>query len=256
MRRTLSLSIAVALVSLLAISAPQARAVTTKAALNMTLPELKFSNVALGDCFDFLRDVSGVNIHVNWRAIEVVGVSKDTTVNVRLRAITLKKALQLLLSESGAGDQLAFYTDQGVIEVTTKEIADKQLYTKVYPIDDLLVEIPDFTDAPQFDLSQQQTQTGNQSTRGGQGGLGGSGGGSGSGGQGLFGGQGGGQNGNTEQIRTKAERAQQIVQLIMDTIQPEIWKENGGTAVIRYWNGSLIVTAPRSIHEMIGGSFD
>ena len=253
MRRSRRLSTAIAFLAVLSV-APVSRAVTPKAALNQTLPELKFTNVAIGDCFDFLRDVSGANIHVNWRALESAAVSKDTTVNVRLRSVSLRKALDVLLSETGAGDQLAYYVDQGVIEVTTKEIADKQLFTKVYPIDDLLVEIPDFTDAPVFDLSQQNSGGGsNRSTRGGQGM--GSGGGSSSNGS-LFGGGTGGGTGNTEQAMTKTQRADQIIKLIMDTISPEIWKENGGTSAIRYWNGALIITAPRSVHEAIGGSLD
>ena len=35
-------------------------------------------------------------------------------------------------------------------------------------------------------------------------------------------------------------------------IQPDIWHVNGGLAGIRYFNGSLIVTAPRSVHEALG----
>ena len=33
-----------------------------------------------------------------------------------------------------------------------------------------------------------------------------------------------------EQIKTKAERAEALVTLVRETIRPEIWKENGGTA--------------------------
>src|ERR1043166_4883994 len=105
--------------------------------LNQRLPELKFTGVPLSDAIDFLRDVTSANIHVNWRALEEAGVGKDTQVNLRARGVTLEKALSLVLSEAGAGDTLAFYIDQGVIEVTTKEIADRKMYTKVYPIDDL-----------------------------------------------------------------------------------------------------------------------
>ena len=50
--------------------------------------------------------------------------------------------------------------------------------------------------------------------------------------------------------------ADQLVTLIRETIRPTIWKENGGTAAIRYYNGNLIVTAPRSVHEAIGGPLE
>ena len=60
--------------------------------LDATLPEVKFDGVGLGDAIDFLRDVSGANIVVNWRALEGDGVSKDTTINVKLLAISLRRA--------------------------------------------------------------------------------------------------------------------------------------------------------------------
>ena len=39
-------------------------------------------------------------------------------------------------------------------------------------------------------------------------------------------------------------------------LQPDIWQINGGTATIRFFNGSLIVTAPRSVHEALDGPVD
>ena len=44
--------------------------------------------------------------------------------------------------------------------------------------------------------------------------------------------------------------------IITSTIEPELWQQNGGTAAIRFFNGSLIVTAPRSVHEALGGYVD
>jgi hypothetical protein len=44
--------------------------------------------------------------------------------------------------------------------------------------------------------------------------------------------------------------------MIRETIRPEIWRENGGTASIRYYNGHLVVTAPRSVHEALGGAIE
>jgi len=35
-----------------------------------------------------------------------------------------------------------------------------------------------------------------------------------------------------------------------------VWKEQGGPATIRYYNGMLVVTAPRAIQEAIGGDYD
>src|SRR3954469_5164799 len=112
-------------------------------ALNRTLPEVKFQGSTLKDCVDFLRDVSGANIHVNWRALEAAGINADTPVNLRLREVSLRKILTTLLNESGgAAGTLTFYTSEGVIEITTFELADKEMITRVYPVDDLIMEVP------------------------------------------------------------------------------------------------------------------
>ena len=38
--------------------------------LSTRLPELNFQGVTLNDALDFMRDVSGANITVNWKALE------------------------------------------------------------------------------------------------------------------------------------------------------------------------------------------
>ncbi len=215
--------------SLLAIGIASAQP-TARRALNTTLPDLRFDNISLSDALDFLRDVSGANIHVNWRALEEAGVGKDTTVNVHLRSVALRKVLGLVLSESGSGNLLTYYIDDNIIEITTRELADKQLITRLYPVDDLIMEVPDFI-GPDFQL--QTTSAG---------GTGGS-------SQSILGTN---TNDKTQQV-TRTERAQQLIETIQAIIQPDVWNTNGGPAAIRFWNGSLIVTAPRSVHEALGG---
>lgn len=206
--------------------------------LAATLPELRFDETPLAEVYDFVRDVAGINLHVNWRALEEVGVTRDTTVNLNLRNITVRKLLDLLIADIGAADRLTWYVDDGVVEVTMRDVADQRTIVRVYPIDDLIMEIPDFV-GPNLNLSSLNT--------------------------------GGGQNGggssvsllqendsreDRDQPRTKAQRVQALIDLITQTIQPDIWRINGGTATIAYLNGSLVINAPRSIHEAIGGPVD
>jgi hypothetical protein len=238
---------------------PMPHAAAAPPTLNTPLPESKFTGVGLGDAIDFIRDVSGANIVVNWKALAEVNVTPDTPVNLRLYNVTVRKVLTTLLQQAGGGDQLTFVASDGVIEITTQQIADARLITKVYPIDDLLVEVPDFTDAPNFDLTSNGSGGGGGGDGGsrGGGGGGGRGGGGGGGGGGGFGGGNifGGGNTNTTPVKTKTkdERGQEIIDLIVNTVRPEVWKDNGGTASVRYYNGNLIVSAPASVQELIGG---
>jgi hypothetical protein len=229
MRRSTVLIAVVALftVASLAHSNPRPRA-----ALNTVLPDLNFTGVTIADAIDFLRDVSGANIHVNWQALEAVGVGQDTTINLRMRNVPLRKVLQMILREAGSGDLLTFHIDEGVIEVTTRELADEQMFTRVYPVDDLIMEVPDFV-GPAFNLA------------------GSSAGGTGGGGSIITGTSGAGDVG-----LTRAERAEQLIDTIQAVIYPDIWDVNGGRAAIRFLNGALIVTAPRSVHESLGRNID
>ena len=170
-RRTV-LGAAVVLLMMLcgdAFGAKSAANAQTRAQLDRVLPAVIFSNVTLKDAIDFLRDVSGSNIHVNWKAIEAAGITPDTAINIKLRQVLLQKVLGLLLSEASGGAGLTFYIDDGVIEITTKEIADNTMYTVVYPVQDLLVEPPPFVEPPQFDLSYASSRGGAGGGSGGRG---------------------------------------------------------------------------------------
>lgn len=239
-RLSAALSVAVLLLTSTAVSA--ATNASVRAAMQKEIPSLNLSNVSFGDSIDFLRDVTGLNINVNWKQLELLHVTRETPVNVRLRQISVRRALSLILAEAGGATPLTYYIDEGVVEITTQEAADSKMITRVYDVSDLLVEIPDF-EGPVFSLSSQNTS--------GSGGGRGSGGGS----QSLF------PSGSTdrrseESAKTREERGQELVTLITSTIRPEIWADAGGTAQIRFWRGRLIVTAPRSVQEMIGGSYD
>src|SRR5947208_14202095 len=137
MDRMKQFAVALVVLVVLWLLQPAHAAVSAKRSLDMVLPTTNLDNVSINDAVDFLRDVTGANIHVNWRALEGVGVGKDAQVNVKLRSVTLRKVLDLVLNEAGAGTALTYYVDQGVIEVTTRELADKDMFTRVYPIEDL-----------------------------------------------------------------------------------------------------------------------
>jgi uncharacterized membrane protein YgcG len=249
MLRRFLLALAIGLLSLAILSPQSATAKVTGASLNRTLPEMKFDGIPLADAIDFVRDITDANITVNWRALEGAGVTRETLINLKLRNVSLRKALTLMLAEASGGEGVTYTLDDGVIEITTTELAKQQMYMRVYPVGDLLMDIPNFTDAPDFSLDQ------NQASGGGRGGGGGGGGG---GGQLFGGGGGGGAGGDREDDKgpTKEERAEELLTLIRDTIYPDMWRENGGTASIRMFRDNLVVTAPRAVHEAIGGTWD
>lgn len=255
------------------------------AALAMQLQEVKFDGTRLADAIDYLRDTSNANFHVDWRQIETIGVSRDTPVTFTARRITLRKALTMVLAQTSNPGELSFYNDGGVIEITTKAIADDTVITRLYDVTDLLIPTMSMSGTGNggngggFGNSGGGINSG-MSSSGGGGGRGRSGGsysgggissGSGRSLSGGGGGMGGGSSGRSGTgSRTGGTSgtngsgssndinalADDLITIIMDTIEPNVWQVNGGTSTIRYFHGNLIITAPRRIHERIGGYFE
>jgi hypothetical protein len=55
-------------------------------------------------------------------------------------------------------------------------------------------------------------------------------------------------------MMTEQERAQIIIDLIQEIVEPDGWFDNGGDwGTVRYHQGTLIIRAPDFMHRQIGG---
>ncbi|MEM8874995.1 MAG: hypothetical protein AAGD32_12160 [Planctomycetota bacterium] len=197
---------------------------TVKQALQRRIPRVELVDVPVNEAIDFYRDVTGLNVVVNWNAIELIGIDRNTPVTLKVSNVTSRQMLNLILRDAGQGE-LAYLIDDNVITVTTREQASRTMVTKVYDIRDLIMPVPNFT--PDFDIGD----------------FGGGGGG--------FGG--GGDFGDNGEEMSPEDMAELIIDIIRETVRPDVWQENGGFASIRYFDGTLIITAPQDVHELIGG---
>ena len=110
-----------------------------KAALQHRIANLDFTDTSLKDAIEFLRDVSGANIHVNWRAIDRAGIDPRTKLNMHLRDVSMEKALNLVLNDSGNSEgELGWGLDSGVIEISTAEMLQNINCIEIYNVRDLL----------------------------------------------------------------------------------------------------------------------
>ena len=218
-----------------------------QAQLDRTLPELKFDAVGFSDVIDFLRDVSGSNIFVNWKSLEAAGIDRNTPVTASLHNVKFAKALNVILDSVGGGQTKLGYTiDEGVITISTADDLAKNVVVRVYDIRDLIINVPDFNNAPQFSLEAAQNSGGSQGGGGGQ--------------QGVT--QGGATNqlfsggaGGTQQQNagpTREELVESITKLVEDTVATDTWKDNGGSVgALRELQGQLIVTQTPENHRQL-----
>lgn len=192
---------------------------------------------------------TNVPLVINWKALEAQGIDPQTPISLQLYRVPGEVVLNLIIQQLHpdpiGNDELLLDVQQWYVRVMTREDALRRSTTRMYFIGDLLMEIPSFDGAPGFDLNQalSNTSTGG-STEGSRGG------GNAGGGQGIF-----TRDDEPRETRlTKREKAERIVDMIRDTIEPDIWRENGGEfGSIRYYRGMLVVKAPAFVHEQIGG---
>ena len=114
-----------------------------QAALDKQLPEAKFDNVPLSDVVDFLRDVTGANLVVQWKRLEQAGVARDTPVTLRVQDVALKDVLNLVLREEDAG--LGYRVENGVIviDVLNQPERPTKMVTRAYDVRELLPQQKD-----------------------------------------------------------------------------------------------------------------
>jgi general secretion pathway protein D len=203
-----------------------------------TLP-VNFADTPLIDAIGFIQANTGVNIDVDWTALEDIGVDREAPVSLRLSGVSVETLLDRVLSKVSDRSLPAEWAVQdGVLVISSSDVIRLTTSLEIYDIRDLLFEVPDFEDAPHIDLSQQNQQ-------GGRGGGGG-------GGTGIFGGAGGGGGGGQFEPADREERVTAILDAIRNNIDPDGWIDLGGeTGAIQELNGNLIITQTPRAHAQI-----
>jgi len=198
------------------------------------LPTVVHDEITAREAIEWLQVASGVPIVVNWQSLANLGIDERSSVRLITRGLTFERALEVVLSQLSDDGQLLIEPTPWYVEVMTKEQAHRRPVTLVYPIGDLLHEVPQFTEAPEFDLTAVSSA-----------GAGGGGG----GGTALF-----STSSNEASGMTKAQHAESLADLIRETVEPDIWRANGGLAgSIAVYKENLIVRAPAYVHRQIGG---
>ncbi len=198
-----------------------------------------FNAARLENVLEYFRSVTSVNVFVNWSALETAGVERDTVVSLQLTNVPAEQALRLVLQQAGANaefDPIGYSIIEGIVTISTQRDLQRTTDLRPYDIRDLLVEIPNFDNYPEFDLSEAMDSSGSGSGGGG--------------GSSLFGDD---QDDDEDTGPTRAELVEQIVTLIQDTVgRPEDWQAYGGdVSSVRELNGQLIIKTTPDGHRQI-----
>ena len=181
-----------------------------------------------------------LTIVVQWRDLsDNAYVEKDTPINLEMPGkVKLKSAISLVLgSVSGGLADIDYAVKDGMVQIATVEALPSKMEIHHYDVTELLGRSADFS----FDM--QTSELGQQG-----GGRGGGGGGGGRSGMDTT-----DDNRSSDERRTMAsQRAQDIMDLIQDTVDPDSWYDAGGDGNITlYANRELIIRQTVDNHKEI-----
>ncbi len=182
-----------------------------------------------------------LNIIVNWADLKTAGVSPAAPITLNLpQEITLQRALTEVLSQAGAGTaDLGYNIRDGQLAIATRAHLDRQTYTAAYDVQDLLMEVPDFGDAPTVTVGDKLRRE--QIA-------------------GLYGRRershvfGDDDDDESDRDPRVQRRVAALIDMIETHVAPESWPERGGSVgAITEINGQLIITQNSAGHERISG---
>ena len=221
--------------------------VTTAERMNRIIPTVNLQKMPARGAFQWWARRTGASLVINWQQMRRAGVDPQTPITLRLQTAPAEPVLRMIMQQASRGQtELIYETTRWYVRVMTRRAANQRTVLRLYDVRDLIMDVPNFTNAPDFDL---------RSALGSSAGSG-SGAGTGVGGGDNQGGLFGDQQDDDERDepgQSEKARANGLIDLIATTVEPTVWRRNGGQhASIRYFRGMLVVNAPRYVHRQIG----
>jgi hypothetical protein len=186
------------------------------------------------------------------------GIDPETPITLEVSELRALEVLERVLEQCAVVEPCTWQLRSSFLEVGTKErlAVDAAQEVRTYPIDDLLFEAPRFEDAPGvgFGFGYSGYDPYGYPDGAYPGGFYGRYAVPSTGVSGAFGGSFAVTSGPGNSAEERAARAEQLIESIIDTVEPTAWLQNGGSwAAISYRDGALVVRGPDFIQRHIGG---
>jgi len=198
--------------------------------LDSPVPEVAFQDVPLEQVMEWLADYTELNIWVRWQVLEQSGVERDKPITIRVRDLPLRQVLWIILTEAGGPDvKLGYATIENLLIISTWGNLNEELITKVYEVRDLVARIPRFKNAVRVDAAR-ALQPDNPGVS-----------------------EGTGQSPPSDSDDPK-QTVQKLIEMIVETVEPDSWVVNGGLGTIKAWRRKVVVRNSLYVHQQLGGT--
>lgn len=209
--------------------------------LDLVEQDVSFDETPFEQAIGFVKDMNDdLNFSIDWADLEASGVRRDRPVSLQFSDVRLRVIIEEMLKQVGGDIELGAQVADGIISIATRSKLNRNKTTLVYDIRDLLVDIPNFTSAPQTSLRRGVAEVVNTgsvfSDRGSPGDLG----------------------EPTRQFASNNRiKAEEIMDIIRSTVEPDSWRATGGgEAAMRELNGQLIVYNTSEAHQQAQALLD
>lgn len=110
----------------------------------------RFKDQPLVDVVQELARAAGINVYLDPRGLDELGVAPDYRVTLNLSTeVSLKSALNLVLEPL----ELGYVIKDEVLKVTSQQRRGGEVYTEAYPVADLVIPIPNFVPTSRLGLA-------------------------------------------------------------------------------------------------------
>ena len=115
------------------------------------VPQIRFTGQALSDVLDFLQDVTGLQIRVEWDALEAAGISRNAPVTANVADVNTNDALRAILESAGGGGRKAGHVSySSTLLITTQSRLDSGVVCHTYDVRDLFPDAYPIAQAQQI----------------------------------------------------------------------------------------------------------
>ncbi|MCH2149714.1 MAG: hypothetical protein MK095_09800, partial [Phycisphaerales bacterium] len=107
------------------------------ATLDRTMVPIDFNNYTFEVVESYFEDISGLEIYIDWKALELMDVTRESTIQLQLAEVPMDIALDRTLEQfdDGSGEYPRWAVHDGMLQISTKENLEKQVYRHIVVYD-------------------------------------------------------------------------------------------------------------------------
>jgi len=218
--------------------------------LDRAIP-MRFRDQPLEEVFAQLGESQDINFSINWNDLAKAGIQPKAKVTFDQRTdVPVHRGITEVLDHLDPDAPVGYRVRDGVVSVATLAKLDSETFKEIHPIEDLLMEIPDFVDAPEINLDNaadapakdtnsddifESLRKRQQRTR-----------------RSWNEGENDDFDTDREYKTNRQRRVDEIINLICTSVSPSSWIGRGGkVGSINEFNGQLVVTQTSAAQEEI-----